>query len=76
MRYIGRAQLKSDRIANLLRNMYCLGAVAGDPGWQGLHPVAAQNGLHFMRIKRCRALFNSLLQESMNVDGIRRQVTR
>jgi hypothetical protein len=76
MRDIRRAQLQGDRIANLLGNMHGLGAVAGDPGRQGLHPVAAQNGLHFMRIKRRRAFFNSLLQQPVNVDGIRRQITR
>lgn len=75
MRNIRGAQLQGHRIANLLGYVYCLSAVAGDPGRQGLHAVTTQNGLNFMRIKRRRPLFDSLLQQAVNVDGIRRQIT-
>ena len=54
--------------------MHGLSAVAGDPGRQGLHPVAAQNGLDLMRIQRRRAFFNRLLQQPVNVNGIGRQI--
>ena len=72
---IRRAKLQGNRVANLLSNMDGFRAVAGDPCRQRLHAVTAENGLYLMRVERGRPLFDSLLQQSVDVDGIRSQVT-
>ena len=43
-------------------------------GQQGLHPVALANGLDLIVAskRRSRAFFNGLLQQPVNVDGVRR----
>ena len=63
VRNIRRAQLQSDGVANLLGNMYSLGAISGNPRRQGMNTVSMQNGAHFMGIQRRCAFIHCPLQQ-------------